>query len=222
MDWITSPFGQRVQQLVNGWVGRNSLDPTGPVLTQTIWARPCLQAIKDRFPEIQAEVMAAVPHATSIEGDLFFDHTITNDGKWDKVYIKWYSEPTDEAKRMFPVLTSIMDRYPDIRLAMVSRLKPGGVIHPHAGPWRGSIRVHIGVKTPNDPACRMYVGDESFHWEDGSVYAFDDTYIHMVRNNTDQERIILFLDVERRMKGPVAQSIVRFINSTIARLTGRE
>ena len=33
---------------------------------------------------------------------------------------------------------------------------------------------------------------------------FDETYIHKVRNDTDEVRIILFCDVTRPLKTPVA------------------
>lgn len=220
MDWLTSPFGVRLQRVVNGWIERNSADPTGPILTGTVAARPSVQAIMARYDDIRLEVLMALPSATTIEGDLFFDHTITNDGKWDKVYIKWYSGLPDSSREQFPNLSEILDTHPDVHLAMVSVLKPGAVINPHCGPWMGSVRVHIGIQTPNSPQCRMTVGDSSFYWQDRKVEAFDDTYIHMVRNNTDEARVILFLDVERKMKSWWAQAIVRLINLTLARSTG--
>lgn len=222
MNWFTSPFGRKVTGLINDWIERNSEDPTGPVLTQPVGLRPSIQEIMDHYIEIHQEVIDSLPHARPIAGDLFFDNTITSDDKWDRVYIKWYKRPSRTAQGMFPRLTLILDKHPEIHLAMVSILKPGAVIQPHCGPWKGSIRVHIGIKTPNDPKCRMSIGGESFFWENAKIYAFDDTYIHMVRNATDQERIILFLDVERKMKGRVAQAIVRLFNLTVARLTTRE
>lgn len=55
--------------------------------------------------------------------------------------------------------------------------------------------------------------DEVLHWEEGESMVFDDTYNHEVRNGTDGERAILFLDVKRPMRQPLAA-----INDTVLHL----
>ena len=81
---------------------------------------------------------------------------------------------------------------------MFSILEPGKKIIPHKGPSTGCLRYHLGLKIPKDKEnCYITVNDEKYHWEEGKGLIFDDTYIHSVYNNTDEPRIILFVDIER-------------------------
>jgi beta-hydroxylase len=215
------PFHSWVRAL-NRWVHRHSADPTTPYLTEAVRYRESMQDILANWPMIRDELDRSATWATPIQGDLFFGEDITEDGKWRKVYIYWYGKYGRMADRFFfPGLVGAIRRHRDIRLAMVSVLEPGGRIKAHTGPWSGSIRVHITAISPNDPACFIVVGGEKYWWKDNDFVAFDDTYEHYVENNTGYPRIILFLDIERKMKSVWSQSVVRLINSTLGRLTAR-
>jgi len=89
--------------------------------------------------------------------------------------------------------------------AFFSILAPGKHIPAHRGPYKGVLRYHLGLKIP-EPAsqCRIRVGDEVRHWAEGESLLFDDTYDHEVWNDTDGERAILFMDVERPLPEPWA------------------
>ncbi len=215
-------FAAGIIRLANTWARRHSRDPVQPILTETVKQRPSIQALMTHFDDVRAEVVAALSHAKPIQGDLFFTSRITSDGKWDRIYVKWYAPPSRTGREHFPTLTRILDEHKDIQLAMVSILRAGGVIKPHHGSWCGCIRVHIGIETPNDPNCSLINGGQEFFWEDRGVYGFDDTYLHSARNDTDRDRIVLFLDVERTMKGRLSQAVLRWINTSVGRLTTRE
>jgi len=51
-----------------------------------------------------------------------------------------------------------------------------------------------------------------YHWKDGEDILFDDTYEHYVVNNTNEIRIILFCDVDRKLVEPI-NSINKWVNS---------
>lgn len=222
MSLFRNRFAAGIIKLANTLARRHSKDPVEPILTETVKERPSIQALMTQFDAVHAEVMAALSHAKPIEGDLFFTNRITSDGKWDRIYIKWYAPPSKMARDLFPTLTRILDEHKDIQLAMVSILKAGGMIKPHYGSWCGCIRVHIGIETPNDPECSLTNGGHEFFWADREIYAFDDTYLHSAKNDTDRDRIVLFLDVERTMKGRLSQAVLRWINVSVGRLTTRE
>ena len=78
--------------------------------------------------------------------------------------------------------------------------------------YAGSLRYHLGLITPNDPGCYIEVDGQRYHWKDGEVVMFDETYIHHAANTTQHPRIILFADVER----PVYTPVVRWINKVFA------
>ena len=214
-----------IQYVVNrmaGWIRRNSADPVEAELTDTMRNRHCIQDLITNFTVIRKEILDNFNHLTPIEGDLFFERTITDDGKWNKFYLKWYNKPSARARALFPATVDLIQRHPDIHLAMVSCLEPGAVIKPHRGVWNGSVRVHLGIEIPKDRKCYIRVDDRRYRWEEGNILAFDDTYMHLVMNKTDDPRIVLFLDVERRMRTAFHQAIVRGFNKTVARITTRD
>lgn len=207
---------------INVYIAKNSLDPAYSVLTGTMLQRQSVQALLHSYPAIREEILKAIPLATPIQGDLFFEEDITNDAKWDKLYIKWYKSPTKLAKAHLPTLVEVLEDHNDIRLAMVSILKPDAQIHPHEGPWKGSIRVHLGIDVPSDDRCYISVSGRQYYWKNGKILAFDDTFVHHVENGSKDLRVILFLDVERKMRTWHSKFVVWFLNRTLARLTARE
>lgn len=177
--------------------------------------RKCIYDLKKHFDEIRDEIISNIDCATPFECDPYFQADITDDQKWKKIYLKWYASSPDYAYRMFPRLMDVVDSNPDIRLAMVSKLEPGAVIKPHAGLYRGSLRVHMGILTPNNPNCFIWIDEKQYFWKDRELVTFDDTYPHYVKNNTKEDRIVLFLDVDRQMKSRWSQIILNLISTYI-------
>lgn len=215
------PIVQRGIDRINRWVKRHSADPVSPYMPSVL-ERDSLKDIEFAAPILAYEILQHKDKASLIQGDLFFGDDITKDGKWKKIYIKWYAPPSKKAKFLFPKTTRLLAGCPDVHLAMVSVLAPGAVIHRHQGPWAGSIRVHLGLETPNSPECFINVDGRSYWWKDREMVAFDDTYPHYVINSSKHSRTVLFLDVERKMDTWYNQLIVRFLNKTVARLTTRD
>jgi beta-hydroxylase len=54
-------------------------------------------------------------------------------------------------------------------------------------------------------ACRIRVGDQFAHWDEGKSLLFDDSYDHEAWNDSDGIRVVLFMDVLRPLKSPVKQ-----------------
>jgi beta-hydroxylase len=218
-EYINQP-GNYFTAPLNNYVERNSLDQTSPIID--ISNRPELvNDFKLNWKAIRDEGLKAINKMTPIKGDLFFKDTIIKDENWKKMYLKWYGPIEEEMEKEFPITTSIIKSHPEIHLAMFSLLKSGGRIYPHAGPFRGSIRVHLGLQTPNDDNCYIMIGNEKYSWRDGELVAFDDTYRHEVANNTNQDRLILFLDIERKMNTKMSSSLNKFLIDKIAPITSR-
>ena len=86
---------------------------------------------------------------------------------------------------------------------MFSILSPHKHILPHCGPYKGVLRYHLGLIVPEDAEnCRIRVGDDIRHWEPGKPLIFDDVFNHEVWNDTDETRVVLFVDVERPLPEP--------------------
>jgi len=117
-----------------------------------------------------------------------------------------------------PATAALLGRMPGLQNAFFSILAPRYHIPPHHGPSRALLRVHLGLKVPRDrDNCWIRVDDQILRWQDGRVMVFDDTYEHEVRNDTDDERVVLFLDFDRPMDLPgriVDGALVRLMRAT--------
>lgn len=99
---------------------------------------------------------------------------------------------------------------------MFSLLPPGSQLTRHCDPVACSLRYHLGLMTPNSDRCFINVDGNTYAWRDGEALLFDETYIHYVRNNTFQYRLILMCDVERPMNIP--GRVVNAVYKVIMRL----
>jgi beta-hydroxylase len=90
-----------------------------------------------------------------------------------------------------------------MKTAMFSILSPGKKIPPHCGPYNGILRYHLGLVVPEPDRCAIRVGPETRNWAVGSSLIFDDTYEHEVTNESTQERVVLFVDIERPLHFPL-------------------
>ena len=45
---------------------------------------------------------------------------------------------------------------------------------------------------------------ERYFWKNGEAVLFDDTFLHEACNESDQVRVVLFLDLARKMPWPLA------------------
>ena len=84
--------------------------------------------------------------------------------------------------------------------ALFSVLLPHKHIPPHKGPWKGVLRYHLALRTPADESlARIRVGESIQQWSAGRSMVFDDTFEHEVWNDSDDTRVVLFVDVIRQL-----------------------
>lgn len=133
---------------------------------------------------------------------------------WKRFYLKWYGEDLASAKAMCPKTVELLRQIPTVKAAMFASLPPGSRLVRHRDPYAGSVRYHLGLTTPNSPGCFIEVDGQRYHWKDGEAVMFDETFIHYAENTTDQQRVILFCDVER----PLYFAPVRWFNRLFARI----
>lgn len=146
------------------------------------------------------EALATYKSYSTIKGDHFFNDIVQNKKDWKKLYIKWHSDIDPIAKQKCPKSCKIIKSLPDVTVAMFSVLSPGTHILPHKGLYKGCLRFHLGLDTPNSEDCFIVVDNKRYVWKNGESVLFDDTYEHWVKNNTNKTRIILFCDIVRPMK----------------------
>ena len=150
-----------------------------------------------------------------INNDLFFRHIA--DKKWKRFYIKWYGEFDKKALELCPKTCGILKSIKSVKLAMFSVMEPGAKVKIHRGMFEGCLRYHLGLETPNSEDCFIMLDNKKYWWKDGEAMLFNDTYVHYVENNTHVTRYILFLDVERPLKGYM-KNINKFVCDNIVQL----
>jgi beta-hydroxylase len=175
--------------------------------------------LKDNWKIIRNEALNIYKSgkATLIKNDMFFDKIADNG--WKKFYIKWYGPITNEASKLCPKTVELISKIPEIKLAMFSILEAGSKIPLHAGPFKGSFRYHLGLNCPK--GAYINIDGNKYEWKNGKDILFDDTFMHEVQNNSNDIRIILFCDIERKMKSESAKIINSFIIDNIAQITSR-
>jgi ornithine lipid ester-linked acyl 2-hydroxylase len=128
----------------------------------------------------------------------------------------------DENCALVPKTAALLEKIPGLYTAFFSVLEPHQHIKPHWGYWKGFVRYHLGVVIPDNNAsrkCWIRINPEAqdrtqardaieqgerYFWKDGEAVLFDDTFLHDAANESDQVRVVLFLDLARRMPWPLA------------------
>jgi len=120
-----------------------------------------------------------------------------------------------------------------------SRLQPQTHIKPHCGPTNLRWTAHLGLVIPinnnnkksmseSDSAeedcsssspCRIRIGNKWTSWSVGKVLLFDDSFEHEVRNDTNEDRVVLLIRVwhpELMSRGGVGKA-TQLVAEAIAR-----
>ncbi len=95
-----------------------------------------------------------------------------------------------------PILAKLLDEKKDkINLAGLSLMTPRSVLPKHTdttGPTYGSMAYHLGIIVPEE--CILLVKNKKFDEKNGKSIIFNSEYMHSAENNSDKDRIILYID----------------------------
>ena len=142
---------------------------------------------------------------------------------WKRFYLKWYGDALPSAERMCPQTVALLKSIPCIKGAMFATLGPGGRLVRHRDPYAGSLRYHLGLVTPTHAGeCRILVDGNAYTWRNGEDLLFDETFLHTAENTTDQNRIILFCDIERPLHTNAMRAVNRWVSRRIIKETQTE
>lgn len=176
---------------------------------------PEIAALTSRWEEIRDEALTLENHikGSAKKDDAGFNSFFRRG--WKRFYLKWYGESHESAQQLCPRTTEILAGIPGVKAAMFAELPAGSKLMKHRDPYAGSIRYHLGLRTPNDDRCRINVDGIDYSWRDGEAVLFDETFIHYAQNDTDQNRLILFCDIERPMKYRWAEAVNRWFSRNV-------
>jgi aspartyl/asparaginyl beta-hydroxylase (cupin superfamily) len=142
---------------------------------------------------------------------------------WRVLNLKLGDTYSDDALTHFPYLVKLLKRTPEIIACMISVLEPGIRIPLHYGYYKGIMRYMLPTHVPKDREnVYLCVNGKKYHWTEGEGVLWDDTYAHKVYNNSNETRVLFFMDVIRPIH-PDGNSFLDSFNQTmISLVTGSD
>ncbi|NJK41728.1 MAG: aspartyl/asparaginyl beta-hydroxylase domain-containing protein [Acaryochloridaceae cyanobacterium SU_2_1] len=169
------------------------------------------QLIRQELEEI-LQYRDDIPNFQDISRD---QYGITQDQRWKTFFFYAYGVQAMQNCTLCPQTANLLHTIPGLKTAFFSILLPGKQIPPHRGPYNGVLRYHLGLKIPQAAdQCGIRVGNTIRHWQEGKSLVFDDSFEHEAWNNTEEVRVVLFVDVVRPLRFPVSllnQLIIQLI-----------
>ncbi|HEN3614284.1 TPA: lipid A hydroxylase LpxO [Yersinia enterocolitica] len=189
--------------------------PTTPYLKQDLF--PELGVLRDNWLKIREEGKALMEAQQIKASDKYNDAGFNSFFKtgWKRFYLKWYEDSHPSAMTLCPHTTTLLKGLPSVKAAMFAELPDDSRLPRHRDPYAGSLRYHLGLITPNDDRCFIDVDGTTYSWRDGEGVLFDETYIHYAENQSGQDRLILFCDIERPMRYRWAQWVNHWLGRNL-------
>ena len=100
-------------------------------------------------------------------------------------------------RKYFLNTLSLFHTSKEVITVSIAKFPSNRIIPIHKGN-RELVRIHYGIDVPDGDIAFTVKGEEK-KWENGKVFAFNDFYEHGGWNNTEYDRIILIVDLDRKM-----------------------
>jgi len=180
---------------------------------------PALRVLEDNYQVVREECLTLLEKSLELPRMDSLSPAYTSGGihtiAW-KTFMFKSGRFIEENCALAPRTAALLRQIPDVYTAFFSILEPHQHIRPHWGYWKGFVRYHLGVVIPDDNhngLCWLRInsqakdrsrpGDvengEKYYWKNGVSVMFDDTYLHDAANESDHVRVVLWLDVARKM-----------------------
>jgi ornithine lipid ester-linked acyl 2-hydroxylase len=196
--------GRRVLQAIDRYLGHASLVGDHPFFDKDLF--PYNRTLEENWKTIRTELEQILEHREHIPPfhQISPDQSrISTGDHWLTFILYGFGHRSERNCQQCPRTTRVLETIPRLKSAWFSILAPGYHIPPHRGVTKGVVRTHLGLIIPRErEACRIRVGDQTRRWEEGKCLVLDDTFEHEVWNETDEQRVVLIIDVERPLSLP--------------------
>jgi aspartate beta-hydroxylase/beta-hydroxylase len=168
---------------------------------------PSLRKLDAHFSEIRQELIALLPDKDQIPRYHELDEGQTEisaetPADWKVFMLYAMGEKPERNRARCPRTSALLDEIPGLFQAFFSILDPGKHVPAHCGPYRGYIRYHLALKVPEENKPCIRIRDKYHTWIEGESILFDDSWDHEVRNDSQEIRVVLIVDVLRPMPWP--------------------
>jgi aspartate beta-hydroxylase len=177
-----------------------------PAVLDTERFFPNAQAFVARWRDIRDEALAVKRNLAGVPRfhDIMREQAdiSANDGRdWRMFIMRAYGRDVPQNRSRCPGVSALLDQSPEVVSAVFSYLAPQKHVPKHRGPFRGILRFHLMLTMPRtaagDVAAILEIDGKPYRLVDGECLLWDDTFPHEVRNNSDEVRAALLLDVWR-------------------------
>ena len=189
--------------------GRAFYDPADFPWVETIEAQ--WGAVRDELRQLLAE--RKVPGFERISEE---QARLVGPDRWLSFMFYTFGQRVAANCARCPKTAALLESIPGMTLGMFSILTPHSRIAPHRGVYNGVLRYHLALVVPRRPErCGLRIGSETRHWSEGRSLVFDDTCEHEAWNDSDEDRVVLFVDFLRELPAPLNR-----VNRALLKLIG--
>ena len=196
---IAVRLGRRIRDPVNGWLSKQSLIGDDPLVDPS--ELPGLVELGRHWRTIRDELLPLLAERQKIPAfrDISPDHRrIATDSKWKSFFLEGYGFRAEENCARCPRTMALLKKVPGLVVAFFSIMEPGTQVPPHRGVTKAWYNCHLGLVVPQGKVG-IEIAGRPVGWREGEWLVFDETNMHRVWNETDEDRVVLFLQVRRPM-----------------------
>ena len=151
--------------------------------------------LEAQWQKVQAEALRLdLDHFTNWPEKFLYD------SGWRVFGLYGFGRKLERNCELCPETTALIEQIDGLVTAGFSKLEPRTHIRPHCGYTNQVLRCHLPLKVPALGRCELRVGHDVRAWQLGHCLVFDDTTEHEAWNDTEEDRIVLLMDVKRDPK----------------------
>ena len=210
---------------VPNWFFRRAVDwPARAVFYDIDRVCPELRLLERNYHSIKAEFDSLKRHLPAIpsyhEVDRYQERIARSPAggsNWRVFFFEAMGRKIRLNRSLCPNTAALIDRIPRVFQACFSILEPRKSVPAHCGLYNGYLRYHLGIEVPRTSPPSIRIKDQQYTWRDGEGVLFDDTWPHEIRNDCQDMRAVLIVDIPRPMTGVAV--LVSRIMVLLGRLT---
>lgn len=164
--------------------------------------------VEAQYPAMRAELdklladYQAIPEMQNLSAG---QARIISGNRWKSYFLYAYGARVNRNCTACPATAKAAERIPGMVTAFYSILEPHTRLQGHRGPYKGVMRYHLAMVVPQQAEkCAIDVAGEIRHWQQGKSLIFDDSHYHTAWNDSDEMRVVLFVDFVRPLPFPVS------------------
>ncbi|MEH2178700.1 aspartyl/asparaginyl beta-hydroxylase domain-containing protein [Nostoc sp.] len=135
------------------------------------------------------------------------------DEDWQGYQLRFGGKFTQTGLALFPKTVKILHKLEPFLyangLVELIVMKPSVYIPPHKDDMNTSLTCHLGIKLPEN--CGLKVGGETRNLKKGNILFFDNSFEHEAWNYSQEERVILLLELYHPELTNIEKILLQFI-----------